>query len=39
MTTTTVLVTAYLAAIVAWQPWNEWGRAVVVKIDYTLWQR
>ena len=25
--------------IVSWQPWNEWGRAVVVKIDYTLWQR
>jgi len=23
--------------IMSWQPWNEWGRAVVVKIDYTLW--
>ena len=25
--------------IVSWQPWNEWGRAVVAKLDYTLWQR
>jgi hypothetical protein len=23
--------------IMSWQPWNEWGRAVVVKLDYTLW--
>lgn len=23
--------------IMSWQPWNEWNRAVVVKIDYTVW--
>jgi len=23
--------------IMSWQPWNEWGKAVIAKIDYTLW--